>query len=203
LPTQTAAPTATVPPEPTPEPQSRPLIVAKVNDQGTSELEDDVLLPGAEFEFRLDDGNGIYEPESGDAPVLATIVAEEGFAVFHPPAPGSYWVTESSAPEGFDTAEPVLVPFPAAQAQQNCSVVGTIVTCIPDDDLSGGLVLTFVSDSPTGGALPTAGEVTPPATDMGAERALPAGSGLLAILGVMMSIAGGALLIRPRPKQGR
>ena len=144
--------------------------MAKVNDQGTPEIDDDVLLPGATFEFRLDNGNGIYEPDTADAPVLETIVAEDGFAVFHPPTPGAYWVTESSAPEGFDTAAPILVPFPAARAQQNCSVVGTVVTCVPDDDLSGGFVLAFVSDSPTGGALPTTDELTPPPTDEAPSR---------------------------------
>ncbi len=205
LPTQTSAPTPTqtIPPEPTPEPPVRPLIVAKINDQGTPEFDDDVLLPGATFEFRLDNGNGIYEPDTADAPVLETIVAEEGFAVFHPPAPGSYWVTESSAPEGFDTAEPILVPFSAAQAQQNCSVIGTIVTCVPDDDLSGGFVLTFVSDSPTGGALPTTGEITPPATDVADSRPAPRVPSLLVILGVLVSIAAGALLLRPRRDRGR
>jgi hypothetical protein len=177
--------------------------VAKVNDQGTPELDDDVLLPGATFEFRLDDGNGIYEPDTADAPVLETIFAEHGFAVFHPPAPGSYWVTESSAPEGFDTAEPILVAFPAAQAQQNCSQVGATLTCVPDDDLSGGFVLAFVSDSPTGGALPTTGEVTPPATDLTESRPGPTVPNLPVILGVLVSVAVGALLLRPRRDRDR
>ena len=157
-----------------------------------------VLLPGATFEFRLDNGNGIYEPDTADAPVLETIFAEHGFAVFHPPAPGAYWVTESSAPEGFDTAAPILVPFPAERAQQNCSLDETVLTCVPDDDLSGGFVLAFVSDSPTGGALPTTGEVTAPPTDVEAPRTVIPGAGLVAILGVLLLIAGGAVILRPR-----
>ena len=172
--------------------------MAKVNDQGTPDVDDDVLLPGATFEFRLDNGNGVYEPDTADAPVLETIFAEHGFAVFHPPAPGAYWVTESSAPEGFDTAAPILVPFPAARAQQNCSLVGAALTCVPDDDLSGGFVLAFVADSPTGGALPATGEPTAPPTDVSPPRTVTVDAGLLATLTVLLAIAGGALLVRPR-----
>jgi hypothetical protein len=89
------------------------------------------------------------------------------------------------------------VPFTSTQAQQNCSVIGPTVDCVPDDDLSGGFVLAFVSDSPTGGALPTTGDLTPPPTDASRATTAPSLPGLPLILGVLSVIALGALLLRP------
>ena len=88
--------------------------------------------------------------------------------MFEPPGPGHYWVTESVAPPGYDVAEPVLVDFSAELAQQNCSQVGSALECVPDDDQSGGFVLTFVADSPTGGVLPTT--LTLPPTETRGQR---------------------------------
>ena len=45
-------------------PASRPIVVAKVSDQGTPEVEDDLILPGATFEFRLDDGDADTSPKT-------------------------------------------------------------------------------------------------------------------------------------------
>ena len=83
-----------------------PIIVPKVNDQGTPETSDDRIVPGATFEFRRDDGDGIYEPVGDDAPVLAEIDATNGFAVFTPAEPGDYWVTESTPPPGLESRRP-------------------------------------------------------------------------------------------------
>ncbi len=70
--------------EPTPVPPiDPPIIVPKVNDQGTPETSDDRIVPGAVFEFRRDDGDGTYEPVGDDSPVLAQVDATNGFAVLH------------------------------------------------------------------------------------------------------------------------
>ena len=96
-------------------------MVVKVNDNGTPEYTDDTLLSGATFELRLDDGDGIYEPDTDDAPVIDTVVSEFGFAVFDPqPVFGNYWITEIAAPVGFDVAAPLLVPYTADNVQENC-----------------------------------------------------------------------------------
>jgi len=139
-----------------------------VNDQGTPDISDDELTGGSTFEFRLDNGNGIYEPDTADAPVLATIEAPFGFAVWTPPGPGDYWVTESVSPPGLTTAPPLLVQYRIPVQARNCTVVNGAVVCEPDDDNTSGFTLAVVVDSPTGGVEPAT--ATPnggglPATD--------------------------------------
>ena len=140
--------------------------MAKVNDQGTPDVDDDVITGGATFEFRLDNGNGVYEPETADAPLLATIEATSGFAVWTPPGPGDYWVTESIPPPGLDSAPPILVTYVIPTQPQNCQVLRGVEACSPDDDASGGYTLAAVTNSPIGGVEPAS------ATPSGAE--LPA-----------------------------
>jgi len=137
----------------------------KVNDQGTSDTSDDRVVGGSTFEFRLDDGDGTYEPDGADAPVLATVSAPHGFAVFNPPAPGSYWVIESIAPAGLDVAPPQLVTWGVPATPQNCVVLRSGGTCIADEDGSGGFEMVVVTDSPTGEVL--ASQQALPATDAG------------------------------------
>ena len=57
-PAESASPSGSVLPE-TGEP---PIIVTKVDDQGTKNRDDDQIVGGAKFEIRLDDGDGVYEP---------------------------------------------------------------------------------------------------------------------------------------------
>ena len=60
-----------------------------MNDQGTPTVKDDEVVGGAVFEFRSDDGDGQYEPTGDDGPVLATVEATHGFAVFAPSEPAT------------------------------------------------------------------------------------------------------------------
>jgi hypothetical protein len=138
-----------------------------VNDQGTASVEDDALVGGATFEFRQDDGDGVYEPSTDDAPPLATIDAPDGFAVFTPPGPGAYWVTEVSAPTGLGTAPPQLVTYTGDP--QNCTVILERAECVADDDGSGGFLVVRVADSPSGGVGPDTGQPTLPPSDVGAS----------------------------------
>ena len=138
-----------------------PIIVPKVNDQGTPETTDDRIVPGATFEFRLDDGDGTYEPAGDDAPVLAEVDAIHGFAVFTPSETGDYWVTESTAPPGLEIADPILVHYTASP--ENCGLPNGRLQCEPDDDQSGGFLIVVVMDSPIGGV--GGEEITPPPTD--------------------------------------
>ncbi|HEY7131982.1 MAG TPA: SpaA isopeptide-forming pilin-related protein, partial [Candidatus Limnocylindrales bacterium] len=108
---------------------------------------------------------GIYQPDAADGPALATVVTEFGFASFTPDGPGSYWVAEVAAPVGYELSDPLLVPFLDENAQQNCVIARPVaLTCRPDEDQTGGLVLAFFANSPTGGVSPTSA-ATPPATD--------------------------------------
>jgi hypothetical protein len=191
-PTGTAAPTATSAPAGDP-----PLIAVKVNDQGTPTRDDDQITGGAVFELRADDGDGVYEPSGDDAPVIDTVSAPRGFAVFLPPAPGDYWITESSPPDGLDVAPPQLVTY--TTDIENCGVLGDQRTCRPDDDGIGGFTVVAVMDSPTGGSLP-ADATTPPtdtaaAVDQPADRSggLIVGLSLLALGVAVVSFARGRI----------
>jgi hypothetical protein len=158
----TPSPSGGVEPSSAPEPPiDPPIIVGKVNDQGTADPNDDRIVAGATFEFRRDDGDGTYEPVGDDAPVLAEIDATSGFAVFMPSEPGDYWVTESTAPPGLSVADPILVHYTGSP--ENCGLTRGVLECVPDDDQSGGFLVVAVTDSPTGGVGPD--DVTPPPTD--------------------------------------
>jgi hypothetical protein len=173
-----------------------PIIVAKVNDQGTPDTGDDRIVPGAAFEFRQDDGDRVYEPDDDDSPVLATVDATHGFAVFTPSEPGDYWVTESTVPPGLDTADPILVHYTATS--ENCSLSEGVVRCAPDDDQSGGFLIVVVVDSPTGG---TGAEVTSPPTDTSSEDpGRPVGI-MPAIL--LMAFVAGVVLVEARRRRSR
>ena len=186
-----ATPTST--PEP---PVAPPIIAAKVDDQGTSDPADDLIVGGATFEFRADDGDHVYEPTGDDAPVLATVEATHGFAVFTPPAPGQYWVTEVSAPPGLDTAPPQLVSYSVPSTPQNCSVVRSVSHCVLDEDASGGFVVVVISDSPSGGVESGTGGGTLPATDTGSDGTGP--SAWIALVAVVALSCAGFLAVSHR-----
>ena len=190
--TPTPAPTGTAAPAGDP-----PLIAVKVNDQGTSTIDDDRITGGAVFELRTDNGDGRYEPDGDDAPVIETVDAPRGFAVFDPPGPGDYWITEASPPGGLDVAPPQLVTY--TTDGENCGVIGDRRTCVADDDGNGGFTIVAVLDSPTGGSLPAG--ATAPATDTSpAPRRSPDGSGWIVVLVTLVALSGGVVSVARRPR---
>jgi hypothetical protein len=190
-PTGTAAPTATSAPAGDP-----PLIAVKVNDQGTPSRDDDRITGGAVFELRADDGDGRYEPTGDDAPVIDTVTAPRGFAVFVPPAPGDYWITESTPPDGLDVAPPQLVTY--TTNVENCGVLGTQRTCRPDDDGIGGFTVVAVMDSPTGGSLPADATTPPTDTSTSWDRPADRSDGLALGLSLVALGAGVVVIARRR-----
>jgi hypothetical protein len=117
--------------------------------------------------------------------LLDTVTTEFGFAVFLPQARGDYWVEEVSAPAGFDLSQPLLVPYDPTNVQQNCVVSQGVFICIPDEDLTGGFVLAWVGNSPTGSGLPD--------TDLPGPR--PADGTDWWILGLLLIGTGGVLFV--------
>ena len=171
----------------------------KVNDQGTATVEDDRITAGATFELRADDGDGHYEPSGDDAPVIATDLAPRGFAVFHPPGPGDYWITESDPPAGLDIAPPQLVTY--TTDVEACGVLGEQRRCVPDDDGIGGFTVVAVMDSPTGGSLP-AGATAPPTDTAVQVDPRSDDTGALLILSTLLTLSVG-LLYETRRRIGR
>ena len=159
-------------------------------------MSDDRIVPGSAFEFRRDDGDGAYEPLGDDAPVLAEISATYGFAVFTPTETGDYWVTESSAPPGLNTADPILVHYTASS--ENCSLANRILRCEADDDQSGGFLIAVVVDSPIGGVGP---EVTAPPTDtVSGDDSLPVDIVPTAVLILILAAVGLMAARSPRSR---
>jgi hypothetical protein len=143
--------------------------VIKVADQGTASTGDDEVVGGARFELRLDDGDGVYEPDGEDAPPLAAVDAPEGFAVFEPTTPGDYWVTEVDAPTGLETMPAVLVTY--AGSDEQCGWYRGELDCRPDEDGTGGFLLVAFKDPPTGSVEAQSGGSNLPPTDTASAAA--------------------------------
>ena len=171
-----------------------------MNDQATSDIVDDRLLPGATFAFYADDGDGVFEPDGGDAPRLAEVGSDTGFHVWTPPGPGRYWVVEIESPPGFDIADPLLVDFLILRSTHNCVHLITGIECVLDDDPDGGYVVAVVGDSPIDGGV---GPLTPPPTDGTIDAATSGPGGLAAAIGGLLVAVGVALFVSDRRRPSR
>ncbi len=101
------------------------------------------------FEFRVDDGDKVYDAIA-DGPVLFSGTATYGFLAWTPPGPGFYWVTEVTPPAGLDISEPVLVPYLITREAAKCvQVPDRAQACTRVSD-SVGYVLVVIADSPSG-----------------------------------------------------
>ncbi len=141
------------------------MIIAKLDDRATADRADDQLLPGATFDVRPDDGDGVYEPTGDDGPPLDAVELGTGFVIFKPNATGRYWVAEVVAPDGFDTAAPIMVDYAVPIPPENCVVIEGDRRCRVDEDGTGGFVIVVVRNSPIGGLAPADAVMTPPPTD--------------------------------------
>ena len=196
VPTPTAVPSFS--PEPTPEPGRPPIIVGKINDQGTEGLSDDTLARGAVFEFRLDDGDKVYDAIA-DGPVLFTGIATHGVLVWTPPGPGFYWVTEVTPPAGLDISAPVLVPYLVTREAAKCfQLLDRPQACTRVID-SVGYAFVVIAESPNGEVVAVTNPPTStsplPEPASGSAPGLPV---LLALGGLSLVLA---LLARPRSRR--
>jgi hypothetical protein len=162
--------------------------VAKVNNKGTTDTDDDKIVGGATFEVRLDDGDGRYEPDADDGAPLAELDSPDGYSVLVPPDEGDYWVKEIEPPQGLTTAPAMLVRY--THTPQNCIVVEGEKRCRPDDDDTGGFTLAVIQDSPIGMPLPQTDVAAP--GDPGASSDAP----WIFFAGLAGSIAAAAVLAR-------
>jgi len=174
-----------------------PLIVIKVADQGTPSIDDDEVVGGARFELRLDDGDEAYEPDGDDAPLLASVDAPRGFAVFEPTTPGDYWVTEVTAPTGLATMPAVLVTYTGSD--EECGWYRGDLVCRPDEDGTGGFVLVAFKDPPTGSVEAQTGGSNLPETDTAPATPEPSASPGVPVGAIFaLSLAVVALVLRRR-----
>ena len=106
-PTESREPVGSVAPEPTPP----PLIVAKVDDKGTSARDDDRLVGGAEFEVRVDDGDGSTSPTATTARDRRPRLAQGVCGRTRPGAPATTGSRRSSRRTAWTTADAMLVKY--------------------------------------------------------------------------------------------
>jgi hypothetical protein len=202
------------PPEVTPQPSedvTASILIAKVDNGGTADPDDDVLLDGASFEVYLDDGDQTFD--DGDELVFGPAATDDGFLDTDQLEAGWYWIVETVVPAGFTGSDPILVElntdssvtcFWDASGQIDCSDNGNMDV----EGLSWTIVLVDntpieQAPSPTGGVGAATGTpgvpgVTLPPTDtLTSGTSAPAGDGWRLILLAMAGLMAAALLVTP------
>jgi hypothetical protein len=116
-----------------------------VDNRGTADRADDLLIGGATYAVAPDDGDGIFE-RNEDGPVLFQISDPSGIAVLRNLPPASYWVIETTAPPGYDVAAAVPYRPSGGTSAQSCFDAGTL-TCFADP-AGGGMTAVFVVNTP-------------------------------------------------------
>jgi prealbumin domain-containing protein len=217
-PAPTPEPTPEPTPAPTPEPTPQPtedvtasILIAKVDNNGTADPDDDMLLDGASFEVYLDDGDQTFD--DGDELVFGPAEAVDGLVDTDQLQAGWYWIVEAVVPAGFTGSDPILVELNTdssviciwdASGELECFENGNI-------DVEGlSLTIVLVDNSPieatpaptggVGGATGTPGVpgVTLPPTDTLSDgSSAPAGDGWRLILMAMAGLMAAGLLVTP------
>jgi hypothetical protein len=217
-PTPTPEPTPTPTPTPTPEPTPTPtpspqdeasILIAKVDNNGTADPDDDTLLDGATFEVRLDDGDGVFEPEQ-DTLVFGPEDTAGGMVETDDLTAGDYWIVETTVPDGYVGSDPILVELNLDAAVTCFWDAEGLIECAANEgdveDLSWTVVI--VDNTPesqptggVGGATGTPGataRATLPATDtVDGASTTSTSNGLWIVLLAMAGLLASALLLTP------
>lgn len=120
-----------------------------MDNRGTADRADDLLIGGATYAVAPDDGDGVFE-RNEDGPVLFQISDPSGIAVLRNLPPAAYWVIETTAPPGYDLAAAIPYHPTSGASAQSCFDAGSL-TCFADP-AGGGMTSVFVVNTP----LPTA-----------------------------------------------
>ncbi len=200
----TPTPTPVVPtPTPTPADEAS-ILIAKLDNNGTADGSDDVLLDGASFEVWSDDGDGSFDVDQ-DTLVFDEAAAIGGQLDTTDLSGGSYWIVETVVPDGFDGSNPILVELNLDSSVTCVWDAAGLVECTPNEgnveDLSWTVVLVDNTPEATGGvgaATGTPARTLPP-TDMLADvgTTAPAGDSWRLILLAMAGVLTAALLMTP------
>lgn len=214
-PTETPAPTETPKPTETPAPTDTPrddqasILIAKLDNRGTSDPNDDVLLDGASFEVWADDGDGKYE-SGQDQLVFGAAEATGGMLDTDLLDEGMYWIVESTVPSGYVGSDPILVELNVDASQTCVWDAAGLIECKPNDEESVSFTIVLVDNTPKAEPAPT-GDVAPatgkpratshatlPATDtLDAASSAPAGDNWRIVLLAMAGVLTAALMLTP------
>ena len=116
-----------------------------MDNRGTADRADDLLIGGATYAVAPDDGDGVFE-RNEDGPVLFQISDPSGIAVLRNLPPAAYWVIETTAPAGYDLAAAIPYHPTNGASAQSCFDAGTL-TCFADP-AGGGMTSVFVVNTP-------------------------------------------------------
>jgi hypothetical protein len=192
---------------PTQGPAEGAIEIQKIDNKGTQDFEDDVLLNGASFALYRDNGDSAYSAVT-DTLVSGPSAATDGTLMIEHLTSGSYWVVETVVPAGFTGSDPILIVLNLDPTKVCLWDRDGLHGC-EDADGDGPLDVVFVDNTPTGSDQPAApsGEVqgvrgtpnaTPPATDtIGNASDTNGGSWRIVLAGVAVLIAVSLLFTRP------
>lgn len=210
-----STPPSTPPSNPPSDPPSQApaegaIEIQKIDNKGTQNFEDDVLLNGASFALYRDNGDSTYSAAS-DTLVSGPSAAVDGILKIGPLTAGSYWVVETVVPTGFNGSDPILVAL-NLDPSLVCLWDREGLHGCEEADGDGPLDVVFVDNTPkpSGSTQPAApsGEVqgvegtpsraTPPATDtIGNASDTTGDSWRIVLAGLAAIIAVSLLFTRP------
>jgi prealbumin domain-containing protein len=223
-PTPTPAPTddedeeePVVTPTPTPAPtddedeRQASILIAKIDNKGTADPDDDEALDGATFEVRADDGDEVFEADQ-DELIFGPAAAPDGMLDTDLLDGGMYWIVETIVPAGFIGTDPILVELNVDPSVTCAWDFGGLIACEPNQGDASELSWTIVivdntpegdtpETPPTGGVGGAVGtpRATLPATDTfdGASSTAPAGESWRLVLLAMAAFLTAALMLTP------
>jgi hypothetical protein len=155
-------PTPTDTPEETPTPTETPddegdqasILIAKVDNRGTEDPDDDVLLDGASFEVYADDGDETFDAD--DELVFGPAVATGGMLDTDLLDEGDYWIVESTVPDGFEGSDPILVELNVDPSKTCIWDSAGLIECeVNQDEEDLSLTIVIVDNTPEESVQPT------------------------------------------------
>ncbi len=182
-------------------------MIAKVDNNGTTDPDDDVLLDGASFEVWADDGDEVFETGE-DTLVFGAEAAEDGLLDTDALPGGWYWIVETVVPDGFVGSDPILVELNLDSAVTCIWDAAGLIECSDNEGDVEGLSWTVVivdntpeQAEPTGevGGATGTPRITLPPTDTVADlgTSAPASDSWRLILLAMAGLITAALLLTP------
>jgi uncharacterized repeat protein (TIGR01451 family) len=221
----TPSPTPSVTPEPTPDGTGM-MVIFKLDDMGTEDIFDDFFLDGAWFAIYLDDGDGTFE-DGEDTLVAEAAEALGGFLETDFFPAGSYWIVESTVPDGYIGMDPILIELnvnpnlvcfwdlgvmECEEVMESDGLAYTGVVAMntpiggpaPSADPSASVDPTATPTGTVGGVVGTP-RLTLPPTDVvdGETTTTTSPIGLLAVMALLGGIAAIAVIKTPAPARRR
>ncbi len=199
-------------PDPTDGERQASILIAKVDNKGTADPDDDEALDGATFEVRADDGDEVFETDQDELVFGPAATSSDGMLDTDLIDAGMYWIVETIVPAGFIGMDPILVELNTDPSVTCAWDFGGLIECEANEGDVSELSWTIVivdntpegetpPNPPTGGVGGAVGtpRATLPATDTldGAASTAPVGESWRLVLLAMAAFLTAALVLTP------